>query len=131
MPDAATPSVEPQTDRAAKMGERVALAIFVIISILFVISSTWQLTIGVFYPNETAGRPASLDGRSACAVDLRAMSASVDAAVRTRGPDPSDADAAAAQFAQRLSRSGAVATPFRLSARGSRGVQPHSSPFLG
>ncbi len=67
-------------DVGARSGARVALAVFTVISSLFVVSSTWQLGRGVFLDGAAGGRDGSgsVDTHGPCAKALRRLAGSVE-----------------------------------------------------
>ena len=99
-PDASSPSPEgPKPgDVAARRGAQVAWLGVVVFSSWFVVSSTWQLTRGVFFDaSATHGAAEPLAGQGACARELRLLNAAVDRGLSAAALAPTE-EAAVERF---------------------------------
>jgi hypothetical protein len=96
-PDASPPAAT-HGDAAAKRGAQVAWLAVVVFSSWFVVSSTWQLTRGVFFDaSATSAIAEPLAGQGPCARELRRLSAAVDRGLSAAALAPTE-EAAVERF---------------------------------
>ncbi len=93
------------TDAAARRGARLAVGLFVAMSSLFILSSTWQLSKSALFPASGRADPSLVD---ACAARLRPLRTAVEDALRAAASAP-DEHAALVAFEAQLRPSWAAA----------------------
>jgi hypothetical protein len=64
-PGAPSPSPADPAERAAKRGARIASALFLALSVLFVLSSTWQICRAVLFDHDAPAPPPSGQAQAA------------------------------------------------------------------
>jgi hypothetical protein len=101
-PESGDSKLDP-VEQGEKRGARVAVGIFVVLSSVFVVSSTWQLSSAVLFLHDPASslREPPVDPRSRCAADLRGLTGSVERAITASTTAPND-EAATRIFAAGL-----------------------------